>query len=98
MPWRRTGNSMANIDAAVDDLDVLIHFLGTKVKPPGFDRDHKDILWLIKGWIKIAMLANHPEYHKQASAYLVMKRDPAPFNGSRPKALLPDLEAFQAVL
>jgi len=89
---------MANIEAAVDDLDVLIKFLGTKVKPPGFDKDHKDILWLIKAWIKIAILANHPDYHKLASAYLVMKRDPAPYNGSRVAALLRDIDAFQTVL
>jgi hypothetical protein len=87
-----------SIDMAVSDLDELTAGLLSIIQRGGFDPQHKGIIWLIKGWIKIAILANHPSYGTQAAAYFVMKRDPAPYKGSRSKALLRDLESFQTVM
>lgn len=87
-----------SIDIAVADLDELTDGLRAIVKAGGFDPNHKGIIWLLKGWIKVAILANHPDYGRQAAAYFVMKRDPTPYIGSRSKALLRDLDAFQTIL
>jgi hypothetical protein len=87
-----------SIDIAISHLDELVDGAGSIIKRGGFDREHKGIIWMLKGWIKVAVLANHPDYHKQATAYFVMKRDPAPFAGSRSKALLRDMDAFRTML
>ena len=86
------------IDVAIANLDELVDGVGAIIKRGGFDREHKGIMWMLKGWIKVAVLANHPEYHTQASAYFVMKRDPAPFTGSRSKTLLRDMDSFRTML
>jgi hypothetical protein len=86
------------IDIAVTELDELIDGLQAVVNKGGFDPTHKDMMWFLKGWIKVAMNANHPEYFKQAPAYWAMKRDAPPMNGSRSKQLVKDLDAFRTML
>jgi hypothetical protein len=88
----------SSVDIAIADLDELVDRLGPIIKRNGFDPKHKTVIWMLKAWLKIGVLANHTEYPRLPTGYYVMKRGPAPMAGSRIKALLRDLEGFQTVL
>jgi hypothetical protein len=86
------------LDVAVANLDELEDYLSATIKRGGFDPQHKNVMWMLKAWVKCAIQANHPDYHKLATAYFVMKRDPSPITGSRSKTLLRDIGSFKTVL
>ncbi len=53
---------------------------------------------MIKAWKKIGVLTNGPGYHRKASAYYVMKRDPPNSADTRSKTLLNALQTYLSVL
>jgi hypothetical protein len=81
---------------AIADLDELIDALQADIKSGGFDND--SVMWLIKAWTKVVVLARGGGYHKKASAYFIMKREPPKIPGKRSAELLRALEAFSNLL
>jgi hypothetical protein len=78
-------------------LDEITDRLNAEIKlGKGFDND--SVIGLVKAWTKVGILTHGPGFHRQASAYYVMKRDPAPSPGKRSHVLLSALEAFETVL
>ena len=86
-----------SIELASAIMDELTTVLNADIKRgEGFDND--SVLWLLKAWTKVGMLTHGKAFHKQSSAYYVMKRDPTPSPGKRSRTLLAALEAFESVL
>ena len=86
-----------NVEVASAILDELTDRLSVEIKlGKGFDND--SVMGLIKAWTRVGMLTHGKAFHKQAAAYYVMKREPAPSPGKRSHTLLAALEAFETVL
>jgi hypothetical protein len=87
-----------SLDRAVGFLDELIHVLQNISTKKGFDPAHKELAWVLKAWVKIAILASHPEVARTGPAYWQMKRDPSPANGSRTKHLTQSLDNWKGMI
>jgi hypothetical protein len=86
------------LEIAIEDMDELTSALSKDIENGGFD--NKSVMWLVKGWTKIAILTNGPGYHKRASAYFLMKGDPPKLDAKskRSKLLLRALEGYQQIM
>ena len=86
-----------SVELASAILDELTTRLNSIIKSSlGFDNN--SVMWLIKAWTKVGVLTHGAGFHKKASAYYVMKRDPTPSTGKRSRTLLSAMEAFENVL
>jgi len=86
-----------NIEIAMMVLDELTTRLNNEIRAgQGFDND--SVMWLIKAWTKVGLYTHGPGFHKRASAYYVMSREPSPATGKRSKVLLAALDAYLSVL
>ena len=78
-------------------LDELTTRLNSVIRSSqGFDNN--SVMWLVKAWTKVGVLTHGADFHKKASAYYVMKRDPTPSTGKRSRTLLAAMEAFETIL
>jgi hypothetical protein len=86
-----------NIDVAVAILDELTSRLNTVIRS-GVGFDNNSVMWLIKAWTKVGLRTRGPGFHRKASAYFVMKREPSPASGKRSLVLLSALEAYETMV
>ena len=86
-----------NLEVASAILDELTDRLNADIRG-GKGFDNNSVMWLIKAWTKVGIRTHGPGFHRQASAYYVMKRDPTPAPGKRSHTLLAALEAYENVL
>ena len=86
-----------NTELASAILDELTDRLNGDIRA-GMGFDNNSVMWLIKAWTKVGILTHGPGFHRQASAYYVMKREPAPAHGKRSHTLLSALEAYENVV
>ena len=82
-----------NIDVAIEDLDELIEVLKAEIKQGGFEND--DVIWLIKVWTKVTILAG---LNNNLKNYWIMKRAPSKITGKRSQVLLRALEDYSNFL
>ncbi len=86
------------LEIVIQDMDELTAALSKDIEKGGFD--NAAVMWLIKGWTKIAIMTNGAGYHKRASAYFMMKGDPPKLDpkSKRSKILLRALEGYQQIM
>ena len=86
-----------NVALASAILDELTSRLNAEIRSSqGFDNN--SVMWLIKAWTKVGVLTHGAGFHRKASAYYVMKRDPTPSTGKRSRTLLSALESYESIL
>lgn len=88
------GNIQADLAAAM--LEELTAFLERRISRGGFDNE--SVIWMIKVWTKIGTRLRGAGFHRQATVYYVMKREPAAASGKRSQILLRALENFERML
>jgi hypothetical protein len=86
------------MEIAAADLDELIDALERDIKSGGFK--NKSVLWLMKAWAKIGILASGAgdQFRKSTLAYWIMKRTPPPAKEKRSKGLLDALVHYSEAL
>lgn len=87
-------NAQAEIAAAM--LEELTSFIERRIKHGGFDNE--SVIWMIKVWTKIGTRLRGPGFHRQATAYYVMKREPSAASGKRSQVLLRAMDSLETMI
>lgn len=85
------------IERASVYMDELTTRLNTIIKA-GKGFGNADVIWLIKMWTKVGILTQDSAYHRRASAYFQMNREPTPSTGKRSLTLYNALGAFESIM
>jgi len=86
-----------NMDIAVADLDELTDVLGKQVQRGG-PSDNKSVLWVLKGWDKVATMVLGGNYHRRSVGTWIMDRDPSNGVSNRARDMLRSMEDYQDML
>jgi hypothetical protein len=87
-----------NVDLASAYLDELTNWLKKDID--NHDFDNKEVMRLVKGWTKIAIVTNGPGKHKRMAAYFLMNRTPSELgaNSKRSSVLMMNLSAYESII
>lgn len=85
-----------DIEVALATLDMLTAKLKSDMTKGGFNNEA--MMWIIKAWTKVGIRLRGANYHREASAYYIMKRDPSPSTEKRSKTLLAALNVLETTL
>lgn len=88
--------SQFDIEVALATLDLLTARLKGNITKGGFDNN--SVMWLIKAWTKVGIRLRGSNYHREASTYYIMKRDPSPSTNKRSRTLLSALESLESII
>jgi hypothetical protein len=85
-----------DIEVALATLDMLTAKLKSDMAKGGFNNE--SMMWIIKAWTKVGIRLRGSNYHREASAYYIMKRDPTPSTDKRSKTLLNALNVLETTV
>ena len=88
--------SQFDVEVALATLDQLTTRLRGNISNGGFDNN--SVMWFIKAWTKVGIRLRGSNFHREASAYYIMKRDPSPSTGKRSATLLTALNSFETII